>query len=289
MLESLILLWMLHSSFGFAPSAILQSSTTSTTRSTKGTRLFSSPGLIKTISKEGTGAPLKRGDVATVKYSVYLPDSSPFARSERQRVTVGGGDMIDGWEEAIKTMRVGERAIVRITDPNLGYGAAGFAPVVPPNAVIELDLEVLDAKARSAIDFDTLAIGDPDTPRTAESIAAAYDSLMEKKALTPKKEGLEGWIETVKGWYFFGFFEGETGEEAPWILKPSITFPIAFAIVGAAFLVSYKFGAITERGSQSTDELDDIILSMIQSDPASAAVLATAFAGFVTASNLAAM
>lgn len=72
--------------------------------------------------------------------------------------------MIDGWEEAIKTMRVGERAIVRITDPNLGYGAAGFAPVVPPNAVIELDLEVLDAKARSAIDFDTLAIGDPDTP-----------------------------------------------------------------------------------------------------------------------------
>jgi hypothetical protein len=72
--------------------------------------------------------------------------------------------MIDGWEEAIKTMRVGERAIVRISDPNLGYGAAGFAPVVPPNAVIELDLEVLDAKARSAIDFDTLAIGDPDTP-----------------------------------------------------------------------------------------------------------------------------
>ena len=72
--------------------------------------------------------------------------------------------MIDGWEEAIKTMRVGERAIVRITDPELGYGAAGVAPVVPPNAVIELDLEVLDAKARSAIDFDTLAIGDPDTP-----------------------------------------------------------------------------------------------------------------------------
>ena len=72
--------------------------------------------------------------------------------------------MIDGWEEAIKTMRVGERAIVRITDPNLGYGAAGVVPVVPPNAVIELDLEIMDAKARSAIDFDTLAIGDPDTP-----------------------------------------------------------------------------------------------------------------------------
>jgi hypothetical protein len=49
------------------------------------TRLFVE-GIIKTISKEGTGAPLKRGDVATVKYTVYLPDSPPFARSERQRV-----------------------------------------------------------------------------------------------------------------------------------------------------------------------------------------------------------
>ena len=118
--------------------------------------------------------------------------------------------------------------------------------------------------------------------RTAESIAAAYDSLMETKALTPKKEGLEGWIETVKGWYFFGFFEGETGEEAPWILKPSITFPIAFAIVGAAFYVSFKFGAIRERGSQSTDELDDIVLSMMQSNPTAAAVLVTALAGVMT-------
>lgn len=197
-------------------------------------------------------------------------------------MTVGGGDMIEGWEEALKTMRIGERAIVRIS-PEMGYGASGFAPVVPQNAEIELDLEILDAKARSAIDFDTLSIGDPDTPRTPESIAAAYDSLMEQKALVVKKEGIEGWIETVKGWYFFGFFEGETGEEAPWILKPSITFPIAFAIVGAAFLVSYGGGAISERGMQSTDELDDIILTM-QTNPA-AAMLVTAFAGLITVSD----
>jgi hypothetical protein len=72
--------------------------------------------------------------------------------------------MIDGWEEAIKTMRVGERAIVRITNPAMGYGADGVPPVVPPNAEIELDLEVLESKARSAIDFDTLAIGDSATP-----------------------------------------------------------------------------------------------------------------------------
>jgi hypothetical protein len=97
---------------------------------------------------------------------------------------------------------------------------------------------------------------------------------MEKKALQPKKEGLEGMIDTVKGWYFFGFFEGETGEQAPWILRPSITFPIAFAVVGAAFYISYTFGAITERGVQSTDELDEIILSMQTNLPSNLLVIA---------------
>lgn len=76
-----------------------------------------------------------------------------------------------------------------------------------------------------------------------------------------EKEGLEGLIEKAKTFYFFGFFEGETGEQAPWILRPSITFPIAFAVVGLGFYITYAVGGISERGAQITDELDDIILS----------------------------
>ncbi len=76
-----------------------------------------------------------------------------------------------------------------------------------------------------------------------------------------EKEGLEGWIEKAKDFYFFGFFEGETGEQAPWILRPSITFPIAFAVVGAGFWVTFALGGISERGEQIKDDLDDIILS----------------------------
>ena len=76
-----------------------------------------------------------------------------------------------------------------------------------------------------------------------------------------EKEGLEGILDKLKGYYFFGFFEGETGQQAPWILRPSITFPIAFLIVGAAFYVSIKLNAISERGLPSRDELDDIVLS----------------------------
>lgn len=76
----------------------------------------------------------------------------------------------------------------------------------------------------------------------------------------PEKEGLEGWIEKAKNFYFFGLFEGETGKQAPWFLRPSITFPLAFAIVGAAFYISYSSGAIFERGASVTDELDEFIL-----------------------------
>jgi hypothetical protein len=43
-------------------------------------------GLVKTVTKPGNGPPLKLGDVATVKYSCYLPDEAPFARSEFQKV-----------------------------------------------------------------------------------------------------------------------------------------------------------------------------------------------------------
>lgn len=86
---------------------------------------------------------------------------------------------------------------------------------------------------------------------------------MAEKALEPpKKEGLEGLLEDAKSWYFFGLFEGETGQEAPWYLKPSITFPLAFLIVGAAFYICVIAGAITERGAQRTDELDEVILSL---------------------------
>ena len=91
----------------------------------------------------------------------------------------------------------------------------------------------------------------------------------------PEKEGLEGFLEKAKSFYFFGFFEGETGEQAPWILRPSITFPIAFLIVRAAFYVSYLSGAISERGASITDELDEVILSSIASTPPGA-LLATA-------------
>lgn len=69
--------------------------------------------------------------------------------------------MVIGWEKAIRTMAVGERAIIRISDPSLGYGAAGVPPLVPPNSELEFDIEILDTQpAMANIDFDSLANAD---------------------------------------------------------------------------------------------------------------------------------
>ena len=121
-------------------------------------------GLVKTVTQPGRGGPVQLGDIATVKYSCYLPNSpkmAPFSKSNLQKIVVGDGTMIPGWDKAIRTMNIGERAVVRISDPSMGYGDVGVPPLVPPSAEIEVDLEILDAQPPMAnIDFDNLAMAD---------------------------------------------------------------------------------------------------------------------------------
>jgi FK506-binding protein 1 len=184
-------------------------------------------------------------------------------------MVVGDGSMIPGWEKALKTMRVGESAVVQVLDPTTwGYGASGVPGIVPPNSPLVLEIEVLDRQSPTEnIDFDSLATADS-TPRTASDIAAAFERRQAKKAAEegPAKEGLEAWIEKARNFYFFGLFEGETGERPPWFLRPSITFPLAFLVVGAAFYITFAGGAIYERGAQVKDELDEFIVSSSNND-----------------------
>merc|ERR1712238_642969 len=221
-------------------------------------------GLTKMVKRKGDGPRLRKGDVAIVKYNCYVPSDNAeepvmiFSQSPRQKVIVGGGSMIKGWEISLASMSVGENAVI----------------------IIEMEMEILDSEKQQMGGAATAAMGassgfidlggseggsgelanlDPSKPRTPESIAAAFKSRQEIAAKTVELEGLEGFIEKVKSYYFFGFFEGETGEAAPWYLRPSITFPLAFAIVGAAFYLVFAVGGISERGAQVTDELDAII------------------------------
>lgn len=216
--------------------------------------------LIKKVITPGTGERLNLGDIATVQYTCYA-NSKVIARSPKQKMIVGDTAMIPAWDKALRSMSIGERAVIQVTDPSLGYGAAGVTDVVPPNAVLEMDLYVTSAQPATAnIDFDSLAMAD-NTPRTASEIQAAFAARQALRSNEKPKEGLEGFLEKAKNFYFFGLFEGETGQKAPWFLRPSITFPIAFVVVGAAFYVTLLGGGIYERGAPVTDELDELIVS----------------------------
>lgn len=69
--------------------------------------------------------------------------------------------MVKGWDKALRTMTVGERSIIRVTDPELAYGSTGIPSLIPPNAQLEFDIEVLDAQLPTTnIDFDSLATAD---------------------------------------------------------------------------------------------------------------------------------
>jgi FK506-binding protein 1 len=117
-------------------------------------------GLTKTISNNGSGRPIRLGDIVTVQYHAYLPiqvesgDANNMIipvtiakSSPKQKVIVGDGMMVAGWDAALLSMTVGERAIVRIEDSvKFGYGEKGVPPIVPPNAPIEMDIQILDAE-----------------------------------------------------------------------------------------------------------------------------------------------
>jgi hypothetical protein len=195
--------------------------------------------------------------------------------------------MIRGWDMALRTMKEGERASIHITDPNYAYGNDGVPPFIPSNSQISIDIEILNIdedvmgggggggsmrmQQQSSSNADIAGLegmldGPINRPRTPAAIAAAYERRMKDKAMAglPKeREGIDGFIDWIRGSYFFGLFEGETGQVAPWYLTPSITFPIAFAVVGLAFWVSLAGGAISERGLPTTDELDEIIVSFV--------------------------
>jgi FKBP-type peptidyl-prolyl cis-trans isomerase len=97
----------------------------------------------------GDGAEAKPGKTVFVHYTGTLTDGSKFdsSRDRNQPFSfpLGGGRVIQGWDQGIAGMKVGGRRKLTIP-PELGYGARGFPPVIPANATLVFDVELLDVR-----------------------------------------------------------------------------------------------------------------------------------------------
>ncbi|NUN64819.1 FKBP-type peptidyl-prolyl cis-trans isomerase [Pseudanabaena biceps] len=103
-------------------------------------------GLKYQVITAGTGATPKKGDTVIVHYTGTLEDGSKFDSSRDRNspfsFKLGVGQVIKGWDEGLSIMRVGDRFKL-IIPPDLGYGARGAGGVIPPNATLIFDVELL--------------------------------------------------------------------------------------------------------------------------------------------------
>jgi FKBP-type peptidyl-prolyl cis-trans isomerase FkpA len=94
----------------------------------------------------GTGAAAKAGDLVTVDYTGWLTDGTKFDSSldagKPFQFTLGGGEVIAGWDQGVAGMKVGGVRVLTIP-PDLGYGAAGAGGVIPPNATLVFEVKLL--------------------------------------------------------------------------------------------------------------------------------------------------
>jgi FKBP-type peptidyl-prolyl cis-trans isomerase FkpA len=102
--------------------------------------------LEKTDIVVGEGAEATSGQRVKVHYTGTLTDGKKFDSSHDRRqpfeFTLGRGDVIKGWDEGVAGMRIGGKRKL-VIPPEMGYGPRGFPPVIPPNATLVFEVELL--------------------------------------------------------------------------------------------------------------------------------------------------
>jgi FKBP-type peptidyl-prolyl cis-trans isomerase FkpA len=110
--------------------------------------------LKKIDVKQGSGAEASAGKTVIVHYTGWLYDpaapdghgakfDSSLDRKEPFSFPLGAGKVIKGWDEGVAGMKVGGKRTL-VIPPQMGYGARGAGGVIPPNAILVFDVELLD-------------------------------------------------------------------------------------------------------------------------------------------------
>jgi len=140
-------------SAGVSITGCSEQATTNTTPSTSKAENSNVSNLIKTDSKVGTGAEAVAGKEVSVHYTGWLYDEkapdhkgrkfdSSRDRGEPFSFPLGAGMVIKGWDQGVAGMKVGGQRTLTIP-AELGYGARGAGGVIPPNATLVFDVELL--------------------------------------------------------------------------------------------------------------------------------------------------
>ncbi|MFA5833527.1 MAG: FKBP-type peptidyl-prolyl cis-trans isomerase [Bacteroidota bacterium] len=98
------------------------------------------------VITEGKGTSPKEGQMVTVHYTGWLTDSTKFDssvdRGQPFKYQFGVGQVIQGWDDGVSTMKLGGKSRFTIP-PELGYGRQGAGGVIPPNATLIFEVELL--------------------------------------------------------------------------------------------------------------------------------------------------
>lgn len=112
-------------------------------------RKMTKDGVEIVVLQEGEGTPAKSGDMVTVHYTGTLTDGTKFDSSRDRdkpfQFKLGSGMVIEGWDIGVEGMKPGE--IRKLTIPaEKGYGASGAGGVIPPNATLLFEVELISAE-----------------------------------------------------------------------------------------------------------------------------------------------
>ena len=126
---------------------------TTASAQTAGKTMTTASGLQTIDSVVGAGASPKPGQICVMHYTGWLYENgqkgkkfdSSVDRNEPFEFPIGQHRVIAGWDEGVATMKIGGKRTL-IIPPQLGYGARGAGGVIPPNATLMFDVELLAVK-----------------------------------------------------------------------------------------------------------------------------------------------